>query len=122
MRQKGLSQRDVVLRSGSNIGAGYISEITSGKVTNISTDKLKALAKGLDVDVMELCAIVCRAPYSPNPDPLAFLDLMQRVLSDSVLTEITENSVRLSRKEQQTILDLTNTMLLAKRRKSKASS
>jgi transcriptional regulator with XRE-family HTH domain len=115
MRQKGLSQKDVAERSG-DIAKGYVSEISSGKVTNLSTDKLQELAKGLDVDVMELCAIACGVQYSATGfDPLAFLDLMQRVLANSDIVEIHQNLLRLTKKQRRAVLEMTRKMVKDKK-------
>jgi transcriptional regulator with XRE-family HTH domain len=111
LRQKGLSQKDVAERSG-NIAKGYVSEIASGNVTNLSIDKLNALAKGLDVDVMEVCAVACGEGYSATGfDPLAFLDLMQRVLANQDIVEIHQNLLRLTKKERQAVLKTTRKMV-----------
>ena len=121
MKQKGLTQKEVAETGG--IAKGYVSGITTGNVTNLSTDKLQALAKGLDVDVMELCAIACGVEYSPTGfDPLVFLELMQRVLANPDITEILKNLIRLTKKEREGVLKVTRTMTKAKKRKSKASS
>jgi transcriptional regulator with XRE-family HTH domain len=115
MRQKGLSQKDVAERSG-DIAKGYVSEISSGKVTNLSTDKLQELAKGLDVPIMELCAIACGVQYSATGfDPLAFLDLMQRVLANSDIVEIHQNLLRLTKKQRRAVLEMTRKMVKDKK-------
>jgi transcriptional regulator with XRE-family HTH domain len=115
MRQKGLSQKEVAERSG-NIAKGYVSEIASGNVTNLSVDKLHALAKGLDVDVMELCAVSCGVEYSATGfDPLVFLDLMQRVLANADIVEIHQNLLRLTKKERQAVLEVIRKILKDKK-------
>jgi transcriptional regulator with XRE-family HTH domain len=114
MRQKGLTQKDVAERSG-NIAKGYVSEISSGKVTNLSTDKLQDLARGLDVDIMELCAVACGVEYSATGfDPLVFLDLMQRVLANMDIVEIHQNLLRLNKKERRVVLETTRKMVSEK--------
>jgi transcriptional regulator with XRE-family HTH domain len=121
IKQKGLTQKDVADRSG-NIAKGYVSEISSGKVTNLSTDKLQELAKGLDVDVMELCAIACGAEYSATGfDPLVFLDLMEKVLVEPDLAEILKNLCKLTKTERQAILEMTQTLARKKKQKPRAS-
>jgi transcriptional regulator with XRE-family HTH domain len=64
LRQKGCSLREVSDRSDGNIDASYVSRIATGKVVNVTTDKLQALARGLGVDVMELCAVIYRQKHS----------------------------------------------------------
>jgi|SRR5215216_6597626 len=105
MRQKGLKQKDVVLRSGGEIAGGYISDIINDKVTNLSMDKFKALAHGLNVNVIELFAAACgeRDNLSSN-DSLMLLDLMQQVVIAPALMEILQLSVHLSSEEQEAVL------------------
>lgn len=50
MKEKGLSQRKVEERSGGAIKASYVGSIARGVARNPSTDKLRALAKGLGVE------------------------------------------------------------------------
>ncbi|MFP5260864.1 MAG: helix-turn-helix domain-containing protein [Blastocatellia bacterium] len=64
LRQKGCSLREVSDRSDGNIDAGYVSRIATGKVVNVTTDKLQALARGLGIDVMELYAVIYRQKHS----------------------------------------------------------
>jgi hypothetical protein len=74
------------------------------------------LAKGLDVGVMELCAIACGVHYSAKGfDPLAFLDLMQRVLANQDIVEIHQNLLRLTKKERQAVLKMTCKMVKDKK-------
>lgn len=106
MRQKGLSQADIVQRSGRKIAQGYISDIISGKVTNLSMDKFKALAVGLDVDVMELFAAACgvQEQRANRSDWLGLLDIIEKVVSEPGLMEIFQTSVRLQPDEREIIL------------------
>jgi transcriptional regulator with XRE-family HTH domain len=63
LRQNRCSLRKVSDRSDGNIDASYVSRIATGKVVNVTTDKLQALARGLGVDVMELCAVIYRQKH-----------------------------------------------------------
>ena len=105
MRQKGLKQKDVVSRSGGEIAGGYISDIINGKVTNLSMDKFKALARGLNVSVVEIFAAACgeRDDLSTN-DSLMLLDLMQQVVLAPALMEILQLGVHLTPEEQEAVL------------------
>lgn len=105
MRQKGLKQKDVVSRSGGEIAGGYISDIINDKVTNLSMDKFKALARGLNVSVIELFAAACgeRDDLSTN-DSLMLLDLMQQVVLAPALMEILQLGVHLSAEQQEAVL------------------
>ena len=105
MRQKGLKQKDVVLRSRGEIAGGYISDIINDKVTNLSMDKFKALARGLNVNVIELFAAACGEQDSlASNDSLMLLDLMQQVVLSPPLMEILQLAVHLSAEEQEAVL------------------
>ena len=59
-REKGLSQRDVEVRSGSAISKGYIGQIENRAVLgqSVTPHKLQALAVGLSVSEDEIFAVV----------------------------------------------------------------
>ena len=46
MKLKGLTQKDVQRMSGWRITDGYVASITTARATNLSVDKLLALADG----------------------------------------------------------------------------
>lgn len=54
LKEKGLTPQEVKELSGGKITDGYVRGITGGKAKNPSVLKLKALARGLDVDEDEL--------------------------------------------------------------------
>jgi transcriptional regulator with XRE-family HTH domain len=122
MRQKGLSQADVVERSGKKIAQGYISGIISGKVTNLSMDKLKALAQGLDVDVMELFAAACNVEGHKDyrSEWLIFLDMMERVVTESGMMEIVQASLDLDPGERITVLNSIETLARIKGKQNRS--
>jgi len=126
LKQKRLSQRDVVLRSGGKIAKAYVSGIISGKVTNLSRDKFMALARGLDVNVIDLFTAACgpieqsaseQAGTGP-PDSLILLDLMQKVVVAPELMEILQDAARLLPEERRAVLNSIKT-LIEVRQKSK---
>lgn len=55
--EKGLSLNQVRIRSGYQIANSYISRIENGEVTNVGLDKLRSLAKGLNVSEEEIFAV-----------------------------------------------------------------
>lgn len=57
MRDKELSGNDVERRSNKGITQSHVHRIYNGEVKNVSTEKLKSLAKGLDVPEAELFAV-----------------------------------------------------------------
>src|SRR5215208_5124822 len=122
MRQKDLKQKGVVLRTGGKIASGYLSDIINGRVTNLSMDKFKALARGLDVNVVEIFAVACGEREDSNPNnSLMLLHLMQQVVVNPALMEILRHASRLSPGEQEAMLtnirNLTETKEKASRRK-----
>ena len=111
MSQKQLKVRDVELQSGGMISNGYVSGIMSGTVTNLSIDKLKALARGLGVDVHEILDVICgprdRSRGKGGLDAaqwLEFLDFMQQVVASRELQEILKEAVLLSPEERLIVL------------------
>lgn len=56
-REKGLSLKEVVLRSEGRISNGYISQIENRYYINPTRDKLTALAKGLGVSEDDVFAV-----------------------------------------------------------------
>ncbi|MFP5265571.1 MAG: helix-turn-helix domain-containing protein [Blastocatellia bacterium] len=96
IRQKGCSLREVSDRSDGKIDASYVSRIASGKVVNVTTDKLQALARGLGVDVMELCAVIYRQKHSQ---------------ADMHSADILENLGRLTDEEKRAVAEMINNLL-----------
>ncbi len=56
-QEKRLSLNDVVRQSGNQIANSHVSRIENGLTTNVTTDKLRALAKGLGVSEDEIFAV-----------------------------------------------------------------
>jgi transcriptional regulator with XRE-family HTH domain len=56
-QEKRLSLNDVVRQSGNQIANSHVSRIENGFTTNVTTDKLRALAKGLGVPEEEIFAV-----------------------------------------------------------------
>ena len=63
-REKAVSTMSVSKKSGGAISDGYVSRIENSQVKNVSLEKLRALAKGLDVSEEEVFA-VARGHTSP---------------------------------------------------------
>jgi len=57
MRERGLSSYEVEKRSGGEIADSYVTRIRQGKSKHPSVPKLKALAKGLDIDYRALVEV-----------------------------------------------------------------
>lgn len=130
MRQKGLSQRDVMLRAGEEITGSYISGIVSGKLNNLSVSKLKALARGLDESPIELFAAAsgeavpeANSQQSSGSAHLSvFLGLMQRVSDDRDLMEILQSLVLLEKRERKAVKETVETLTKAKQKPRRKKS
>src|SRR2546425_2146011 len=104
MREKHLSQNDVSLRSGKRIKASYISAIIQGTASNLSVEKLKALASGLKVDEMELIRVAFGMTSEEpvrhvNVDAghsLVLLDMSKKLVMSSDIAELVQELMNLS--------------------------
>lgn len=112
MKQKGLTQRDVELRSEGKITDGYVADILSGDAKNPSVEKLKALARGLGVELHEIFDIACGASetdegeqQSPTLfDTVSFLEMMLEVAESSELKELVQEVIQLLPEERAVAL------------------
>lgn len=78
MREKKLSTYEVQRRSGNRINQSYISRIRNGENQNPSPEKLKALARGLEVTEEEIFSIIRGGlPSSQNIANEQFQNLSQ---------------------------------------------
>lgn len=67
--EKGLTASDVERLSKGQISDSYVGAIAQGKIQNLSISKLKALARGLDVNEWHLIALASRKrPTADLPD------------------------------------------------------
>lgn len=67
--EKRLSLREVSLRSGGEIANSHISRIENGESTNLTTEKLRALAKGLGLPEEEIFAVARGRSVSDDLKP-----------------------------------------------------
>jgi transcriptional regulator with XRE-family HTH domain len=106
IRQKGLSFADVERSSNNEISASYIGRILKGTITNLTTEKMVALARGLEVDPYEIFA----ASYGESPatqgysNLLVVLDTMQKLVMNPDVFEAMEQLLRLPPKERAVLL------------------
>lgn len=66
-KDKGLSTPDVERNSGNQITDGYVSQIENGYIKNVSPEKLRALAKGLEVLEEEIFAVARGKSITDDP-------------------------------------------------------
>jgi transcriptional regulator with XRE-family HTH domain len=106
MRQKGLSLSDIERSSNKQITASYIGRILKGTVTNLTIEKIVALAQGLEVDPYEIFAASYGKPPESrdHPDSLVLLDVMQKLVMNPDLLEVLQQWLRLSPKERTVLL------------------
>jgi transcriptional regulator with XRE-family HTH domain len=122
MRQKQLKLRDVERRARGEITHGYVSSIINGRVKNVSLDKLKALAKGLEVDVHELFAAAMDEPREPadvtslyaQPDMQLVMTIMQEVVHNPDMLKIVHEMVQMPPRERQMMAKVSEAILNSK--------
>jgi transcriptional regulator with XRE-family HTH domain len=112
IKQKGLTQRDVELRSKGKITDGYVADILRGAAKNPSVEKIKALARGLDVNLYELFDVACgpseqtateRGSVALSP-VVPFLEMMLEVADDPELIKLVEELIQLYPEERAVLL------------------
>ncbi len=112
MKQKGLSLRDIEMKSAAKITDGYVADILRGAASNPSAEKIKALAVGLGVDAHALFDVVC-GPFErgaaqradeDTADTLGFLETMQEVAANPELMKIVYEAIQLMPEERAVVL------------------
>lgn len=110
IRQKKLKLRDVQDNSGGKIDESYVSRIMTGNVTNITLDKLVALAKGIGEDAHTLfTAYLGHFSRSTNVQDVFELDiaefgsLIQKLSVNPDLIEIIQEIANLHNEEREAI-------------------
>ena len=106
MKQKNLSLADVERNCGNKITAGYIGKILKGTVTNLTVEKIIALAKGLEVDPYDIFAASYGLPpgKQTTPDAFALLDLMQKLLLNPDVLEALPQILKLPSEQRKVLL------------------
>jgi transcriptional regulator with XRE-family HTH domain len=106
IRQKGLSFADVERICDGQISASYIGRILKGEITNLTTEKMVALARGLDVNPYDIFAASYAGPPA-NQDYsnlLVLLDMMQKLVMNPDVFEAVEQLLCLPPKERAVLL------------------
>jgi transcriptional regulator with XRE-family HTH domain len=124
LQQKKLTLREVERKAGGEITNSYISKILNGSVTNLTVEKIGALANGLGVDGREIFEIAYgeserseeETQSSGPPDALMFLDIMHRIALNPELVEIIQEVIELYPEEYQIVFKYL-TMLNERKRK-----
>lgn len=111
MKAKGLTQKDVQQKSGGRITDGYVASILTGRASNPSVDKIKALADGLGVDVDELFHITAGLPLQAASEKhrvgvaasLRVLELLKKIVTSPDILDIL-NEVASMKPEDRAVL------------------
>ena len=119
VKQKDLKLRDIERKSNGKITNGYISGIVNGKITNLSVDKLKALALGLDVDAHDIFAAALgeeryrfrSISNKTAPNAQWLIEVMQEILASPELTNLVDELVHLSRKERAMVMKVVQSLI-----------
>jgi transcriptional regulator with XRE-family HTH domain len=123
IKQKQLKLRDVERRAGGEITNGYVSGIINNRIKNVSLEKLKALARGLDVDVNELFKAAMDEPrqladevssYS-QPDVLWLLGMMREIASTPELLKILHELVQMVPQDREMVVRVIESIGKSKR-------
>jgi transcriptional regulator with XRE-family HTH domain len=111
MSEKRLSRADVKKRSGGKIAESYVSGIIKGTATNLSIEKLKALARGLRVSEKQLV----RVAFGPSNERavsgsvdrthnLILVDITNKHLLGTDIAEIVQWVITLSAEDREVVL------------------
>ncbi len=106
MDEKGLNSNQIAERSNNLIEASYVRKIRSGEVTNISSDKLIALANGLGVRTKDLIARAFDLPIE------------ERELAESRFYEFMREFEKLDKEGQRDFLRSVEALLVGYRQRA----
>lgn len=123
MKEKHLSRSDVKLRSGGEITDSYVSAIISGAATNLSVEKLKALARGLRISERKLVNVAFGHVEEVESDRtidqshhLMLLDIRNKSILSSDVAEIVQEVVKLPAAERAVVLRYVKRLSRARRK------
>ena len=127
IKEKDLKHHEVKELSGGRITDGYVRGIMTGKASNPSVDKLKALAQGLGVSEDEIFRVARGLPPESNgktkgqeADYQVILDLMVASRKNRTLAELLSEASRLSLKSQEEAVKLLKYLNSPKRGSSRS--
>jgi transcriptional regulator with XRE-family HTH domain len=111
VKEKKLKLRDVQDKSGGKIDESYVSRIMTGNVTNITLDKLVALAKGIAEDEHTLFTAYLGHPSRSTSEPqdvfeldiAEFASLIQKISVNPDLIEIMKEAADLPQEECEAV-------------------
>jgi transcriptional regulator with XRE-family HTH domain len=129
IKEKDLKHHEVKELSGGRITDGYVRGIMSGKASNPSVDKLKALAQGLGVLEDEIFRVARGLPpqgdgkktKEQETNYQAILSLMLGSLKNRTLADLLVEASRLPLESQQEAVELLRYLNTRKRVASRSS-
>ena len=102
MKEKNLRPVDVARKSEGGIADSHVVNVTSGITTNLTLDRVKALALGLGVDPLELCTVALGIPTEEVNVPLVMRVFAK--LTSPQLSKLLAVLDRMSQKEIKAFL------------------
>jgi transcriptional regulator with XRE-family HTH domain len=128
IQQKRLTLREVERNADGQITNSYISKILNGTVTNLTVEKIAALARGLGVDGREIFDIAYGESENLSkdgqsnepPDALMLIEIMQKIALSPQLMEIAQELIQLYPEEYPVVVKYV-TVLNDRKRKSQQS-
>lgn len=127
IKEKDLKHHEVKELSGGRITDGYVRGIMTGKASNPSVDKLKALAKGLGVLEDEIFKVARGLPLEADDKTKeqetnyqVILDLMLASRKNKTLADLLSEASRLSLESQEEAVSLLKYLNTLKRGASRS--
>jgi transcriptional regulator with XRE-family HTH domain len=106
MKEHKLSAVEIERRSGGAITDGYIGQLKRGEQKNLTVDKLIALARAMGDNPHNLLDVFMGEPVPQSTDPWPshrFLNAMQRMVSDPVLSDIMKALLQMDAKQLEIV-------------------
>jgi transcriptional regulator with XRE-family HTH domain len=106
LKEHKLSAVEIERRSGGAITDGYIGQLKRGEQKNLTVDKLIALARAMGDNPHNLLDVFMGEPVPQSTDPWAshrFLNAMQRMVSDPVLSDIMKALLQMDAKQLEIV-------------------
>ena len=111
MQQKGLGVRDIERNSKNAITNSHISKVLAGTAQNLTSDKIVALALGLDVNPHKVFSVVSgHSQDSERPDLMVFADVIQKLAMNPILLDVLQELFQLEGRDHKDMLTMLRTL------------
>jgi transcriptional regulator with XRE-family HTH domain len=107
MKDKNITAVEIQKRSEGVISDSHVANILKGKTTNLTIEKINALAKGLQVDSVEVFKIASGQELVENKEEWpghTILRVMERIIQNPDLTKLVKAVVKLKPAKVKAIL------------------